>query len=263
MHKRIVTGLWVYPVKSLGGIELQSAKVFPKGLEHDRRWMLIGADNGCMTQRDYPLMALFTTSFHDDGILINYDGVQHVVPLQSKADPISAIVWNDTVDVHEVSPQLSEWFSEILQTSCRLVAFPENNPRRVDPGHSVHADHVSLADAYPLLIIGQRSLDDLNSRMQSPLPMNRFRPNVVFDGGEAFEEDGWHQFTIGRNRFAAVKLCSRCVLTTVDQHRGVKTGPEPLATLASYRKKDNHIYFGQNLIPIDHREIAVGDEITF
>jgi uncharacterized protein YcbX len=259
MHKRIVTSISVYPIKSLGGIALQLAKVFPKGLQYDRRWMLIDIENRCMTQRDHPLMALFKTSFDADGILIDFDGQQKFIPFNSHSDPFPAIVWNDTVHVHEVSQQLSGWFSEMLQTKCKLVAFPESNPRAID---SAADRQVSLADAYPLLIIGQGSLDDLNRRMKIPLPMNRFRPNIVFEGGDPFEEDEWQQFSIGVNRFAAVKLCSRCVLTTVDQERGVKTGPEPLATLATFRKKDNHIYFGQNLIPIDCNEIAVGDEIT-
>jgi len=261
MNNLIVTRLCVYPVKSLGGIELQSAKIFPKGLQHDRRWMLIDNEHRCMTQRDYPLMALFKTSFHQHGILIDFDGTQKLIPFNSSSESFPAIVWNDTVQVHEVSGELSEWFSEMLQISCRLVAFPESNPRPVDTDHSLKDANVSLADAYPLLIIGQRSLDDLNSRMQTPLPMNRFRPNIVFEGGEPFDEDSWQQFSIGGNRFAAVKLCSRCVLTTVDQERGIKTGPEPLATLATFRKKDNHIYFGQNLIPIDFGLIKLGDEI--
>jgi uncharacterized protein YcbX len=130
----------------------------------------------------------------------------------------------------------------------------------VEENYARNNDHVSLADAYPLLIIGQSSLDDLNGRMKSPLPMNRFRPNIVFTGGKAFEEDEWSNFQIGNARFAAVKPCSRCVLTTVDQETGVK-GPEPLVTLATYRKKENHIYFGQNLLVLEPGRISLGDQI--
>ena len=118
-----------------------------------------------------------------------------------------------------------------------------------------------LPMAYPVLIIGQSSLDDLNQRMKEPLPMNRFRPNIVFTGGEPYEEDGWKNFRIGQNRFVGVKPCSRCVLTTVNQDTG-KKGIEPLATLSTYRMRNNKVYFGQNLIPLDHNEIAEGDEIV-
>jgi hypothetical protein len=164
------------------------------------------------------------------------------------------------VEVYEVSTQHSEWFSAILGKNCRLVSFPENNPRPVNPDHAINNDQVSLADGYPCLIIGQSSLDDLNSRMEIPLPMNRFRPNIVFSGGKPFEEDEWKNISIGQNRFAGIKLCPRCVVTTVDQDTGIK-GAEPLRTLATYRARDNKVYFGKDLIPLNYNEIAEGDEI--
>ncbi|HEY6503407.1 MAG TPA: MOSC N-terminal beta barrel domain-containing protein [Chitinophagaceae bacterium] len=261
MNKPVVSEIWIYPVKSLGGIRLSSAKVLPKGLEHDRRWMLIDEENKFMTQRVYPQMALFKLACHEGKFSIHYRDECMDLPFEGSIDPISAIVWNDIVDVFEVSRQHSNWFSEVLGLKCRLVSFPENNARPVDPRYTINDDHVSLADGYPLLIIGQSSLDDLNKRLDDPLPMNRFRPNIVFTGGEPFEEDDWNQFRIGQNRFAGVKPCSRCVLTTVDQDTGIK-GKEPLTTLATFRMRDNKIYFGQNLIPIDHAEITEGDEIV-
>ncbi len=143
--------------------------------------------------------------------------------------------------------------------SFQLVAFPEENERRADERHRAGDDHVSLADAYPLLIIGQSSLDDLNDRMKTPVPMNRFRPNVVFTGGEPFEEDTWSRFTIGNLLFAGVKPSKRCVL--ISRPETATKGPEPLATLSTFRKKDNGVYFGQNVIPIKTGEISIGDEI--
>jgi uncharacterized protein YcbX len=119
---------------------------------------------------------------------------------------------------------------------------------------------VSLADAYPLMMIGQSTLDDLNKRLENPLPMNRFRPSVVFTGGEPFEEDHWDKFTMNNLTFAGVKLCKRCVLITIDQATGIK-GIEPLATLSKYRKKDNGVYFGQNVIPTTLGQLSIGDEI--
>jgi uncharacterized protein YcbX len=260
MGKRIVSEIWIYPVKSLGGIRLPSAKVLPKGLEHDRRWMLIDVENNFMTQRVYSQMALFKIEYQTGNFSIRHSNQLIDLPFQSESDPISAQVWDDRVEVYEVSPQHSEWFSQIIGMNCRLVSFPENNTRPVDPRYSINNEQVSLADGYPCLIIGQSSLDDLNQRMKEPLPMNRFRPNIVFTGGEPYEEDEWKNFRIGQNRFFGVKPCSRCVLTTVNQDTGIK-GIEPLATLATYRTRDNKVYFGQNLIPLDHNEINEGDEI--
>jgi uncharacterized protein len=262
MSKRIVSEIWIYPVKSLGGIRLSSAKVLPKGLDHDRRWMLIDASNVAMTQRVYPSMALFKLMFNNDHLLISHSGEEVTLPFAAGGETLQAMVWNDTVTVQEVSPEHSAWFSERLGISCRLVFFPEPNWRPVEKPYSFSdEDVVSLADAYPLLVIGQASLDDLNSRLREPLPMNRFRPNIVFTGGEPYEEDNWGQFRIGESRFAAVKPCSRCVLTTVDQDSGTKDGAEPLATLATYRKRGNNVYFGQNLLVLNDSEIATGDEI--
>jgi uncharacterized protein len=261
MKKRKISEIWIYPVKSLGGIRLQSAKVLPKGLEHDRRWMLIDSDNKFMTQRVYPQMALFKLNYELGNFIVHHSDQLIDLPFQSERDPISAQVWDDAVEVYEVSRRHSGWFSQIMRMNCKLVSFPENNARPVDPRYAINNDQVSLADSYPALIIGQSSLDDLNQRLHEPLPMNRFRPNIIFAGGEPYEEDGWKNFRIGQNRFVGVKPCSRCVLTTVNQDTGVK-GIEPLATLSTYRMRDNKVYFGQNLIPIDHNEIAEGDEIV-
>jgi uncharacterized protein len=261
MLKRIVSEIWIYPVKSLGGIQLTSAKVLPKGLNHDRRWMLIDANNIAMTQRVYPAMALFRLYFENNDLFVSCN--EETIHLSSgSGETFEAVVWNDTVAVQEVSRGHSNWFSERLGTACRLVFFPEANRRPVEKPYSISdEDVVSLADAYPLLVIGQASLDDLNTRLREPLPMNRFRPNIVFTGGEPYEEDDWGQFRIGESRFAAVKPCARCAITTIDQESGTKGGAEPLATLATYRKRGNNVYFGQNLLVLNDREIATGDEI--
>ena len=261
MSELVITEIWIYPVKSLGGIQLHSAKVLPKGLEHDRRWMLIDGGNQFMTQRTFPAMALFRLLYESGKFSIRHGNQVIGLPLSHGNTRITATIWDDTVDVYEVSPAHSEWFSEILGMDCRLVSFPEENARPVDPRYSIHHEQVSLADAYPLLIIGQSSLDNLNQRLREPLPMNRFRPNLVFKGGEPYEEDSWKEFRVGLNRFAAVKPCARCVVTTVDQETAIK-GKEPLATLSSYRRKDNNVYFGQNLLPLDHFEISTGDQIV-
>ncbi len=259
--------IWIYPVKSLGGIRLEKARVMGKGLQFDRRWMLIDQPGVALTQRVHPMMALFKLNIHEGKVFVTFKkdsapvSTTHFNIETSLSDKwISAKIWNDHVDVLEVDPQISEWFSFHLGISCRLVSFPEKKPRAVDPRYSIKHDHVSLADAYPFLIIGQSSLDDLNSRLADPVPMNRFRPNFVFSGGNPYAEDHFKDFSIGNIRFAAVKKCDRCAVTTVNQDSAEK-GTEPLRTLSSYRKMDNKIYFGQNLLALDEGEVSVGDQV--
>lgn len=254
--------IWIYPIKSLGGIRLASAKVLPKGLLYDRRWMLIDEHNNFITQRVHPEMALFKLSLSGDQFTIQFKGDRIFLPANSpiSEEVIVAKVWDDTVKIFEVLGEYSKWFSHRLGIKCRLVHFPESNERPVDEKYRIENDQVSLADGYPFLIIGQGSLNDLNERLKAPVPMNRFRPNFVYAGGGPYEEDNWRTFRIGKNKFAGVKPCGRCVLTTVDQQTAER-GTEPLTTLATYRKKNNKIYFGQNLLAIDYNEIHEGDKI--
>lgn len=272
MSELRLSEIWIYPIKSLGGIRLPQAQVMEKGLELDRRWMLVDENGVFMTQRLLPTMALFKLSIENDDLVIVYN------PMSAVHSPLATVfrvskhtsaferdekvkIWNDTVDAFEVSKETSGWFSEILGMKCRLVHFPEGNPRGVDPNYKVNDEHVSLADAYPFLIIGQQSLNFLNSKLAQPLPMNRFRPNFVFTGGEPNEEDTWRNFSIGNNRFVGVKPCIRCVLTTINQDTAEK-GDEPLRTLATYRKAENKILFGQNLVAVDHQLVKEGDPIN-
>ena len=259
--------IWIYPIKSLGGIRVKAARVFEKGLEFDRRWMLVDGDREFMTQRIYPKMALFKLQLKSHWpwgskftITHGQDSIRLSPNRSVVTKPIKAKIWDDEVDVHEVDPKYSSWFSNRLELNCKLVCFPENNPRPVDPDYQINREHVSLADAYPLLVIGEQSLADLNARLDKPVPMNRFRPNMVFSGGLAYDEDRWKRFRVGKNKFAGVKPCARCVLTTVNQETGEK-GTEPLSTLSQYRKQGNKVLFGQNAIAIDHNEIHEGDEI--
>ncbi len=261
MPSKLISGIWIYPVKSLGGIRVSSAKVLPKGLEHDRRWMLVDEQLRFMTQREHPAMALFRLEYDHNGFSIQYDGDTLHLPLETSFHNITATIWDDTVTVGEVSPQHSEWFSKKLGTPCQLVAFPENNKRDIDSKYARNGEQVSLADGYPLLIIGQASLDDLNSRLDRPVPMDRFRPNLVFTGGEPYEEDSWKDFSIGNCRMEGIKPCGRCTIPTVDQQTGQR-GTEPLATLSVYRRQNNKVLFGQNLVPLSGGIISEGDLIT-
>jgi uncharacterized protein YcbX len=229
--------------------------------------MLINAEGTAMTQREYPDMALFKVHFNPSGISITLEKNESVIASNSfgidehsaNAD-IKADVWGDEVRVSEVHPELSNWFSYHLKTTCKLVVFPEENVRSVDPKYSINNDQVSLADAYPFLLIGQSSLDDLNAKLEVPVSMNRFRPNLVFRGGQPFEEDQWRDLSIGEIRFVAVKKSARCKLITVNQETAAR-GTEPLRTLSAYRKTGNKVFFGQNLIARHEGTLTVGDAI--
>ena len=260
----ILTEINIYPIKSLRGISVTQARVKRKGLEHDRRWMLVDDKGRAMTQRAYPRMALFQPRIEDTMLHLRYspDPSEPVCFNIGPAtgDTLTARVWNDLVAVQEVDSNISKWFSERLDTPCRLVAFPEGNPRPVDRKYATADDQVSLADAYPFLLIGQSSLDDLNSRLSQPVSMNRFRPNFVVAGAEPFAEDQWKTVTIADLPFAVVKPCDRCVMTTVNQETAEK-GTEPLRTLATFRKREGGIYFGQNLIGRADGQVSVGSAV--
>jgi uncharacterized protein len=263
MKKLVLSEIWIYPIKSLGGIRLKSAKVLMKGFPYDRRWMLLDEGGKFMTQRFYPKMALFKMKFGpDESLIVNYQEHALVLPLHPliQTPSFETKIWDDSVVVHEAGKEYNEWFSKHLDMKCTLVYFPDENPRAVDSRYSVNQEHVGLADAYPFLILGEQSLADLNERLTEPVPMNRFRPNLVFAGGDAYEEESWRNFRIGSNRFVGVKPCARCVLITVNQDTAVK-GTEPLVTLATYRRQESKVLFGQNLVAVDHGEIYEGDEI--
>lgn len=249
----------IYPIKSLGGVPLSDTRILPKGLPLDRRWMLIDEQRIAMTQRVYPMMALFRQTIEGEQLKVSYkDNAISIRVKEYSKEPLEVTIWNDTVIAYEVSKPHSQWFSEMLRTKCTLVHFPDENPRPVDSQYKINDDHVSLADGFPFLIIGQSSLDDLNSRLSEPVPMNRFRPNFVFTGGKPYLEDTWKKFIIGNNLFAAVKPCGRCTIPTVNQLTGEKS-TEPLKTLSTYRKKDNIVYFGQNVIALQYNIVSVGD----
>jgi len=261
MARRLIE-IWVYPVKSLGGIRLPSSKVLPKGLEHDRRWMLIDENNQFITQRVHHELALFKTNIINHHLTIYFQNTSISIPIgRAEGQPFTAQVWGDDVVVKEVAREYSEWFSAHLKKMVRLVVFPEENTRAVDEKYQIQNEQVSLADGYPVLVIGQASLEDLNNRLEAAVPMNRFRPNLVFSGGVPYEEDAWASFTVGSAAMRGVKPCGRCVVTTIEQETAVKER-EPLLTLSKYRKREEKIYFGQNALVIESGEISEGDEIT-
>lgn len=253
----------IYPIKSLAGISLQSAEVEERGLKYDRRWVLVDETNTFFTQRDYPEMALIKVAIQEDGLLLQHKN-KNITPLKvpfefEHTKNASVVIWDDVVLGQFYNTQIDSWFSDVIGIKCHIVKMPESTKRIVDENYAKNKI-VSFADAFPFMIIGQSSLDDLNSRMEKPLPMNRFRTNFVFTGGKPFEEDNWKKFTIGDVKFEAVKPCARCVITTTDQETAERA-EEPLFTLSKFRKVNNKVMFGMNLICDSTGQIRVGDRI--
>ena len=253
----------IYPIKSLAGINLQSSVVEERGLKYDRRWVLVDESNTFFTQRDFPEMALIKVSVENDGLKLNHK-TKTVEPLfvpfdfkHMKTDKV--VIWDDIVIGEFYNSQFDDWFSNVIGIKCHLVKMPESTKRVVDEKYAKDKI-VSFADGYPFMIIGQSSLDDLNSRMNIPLPMNRFRTNFVFTGGRPFEEDHWKKFRIGEVQFDVVKPCARCVITTTNQETAERLH-EPLLTLSKFRKFGNEVMFGMNVICHSTGSIMIGDKI--
>lgn len=260
-----ISQLFIYPVKSLGGMAVAAARLTDRGLEYDRRWMLVDEQNRFLTQRQYPQMALLQTGITPEGIAVfRKNDLQNrvVIPFDNSGSERCRVnVWNDWCEAIMMSDELNQWFSNHLSISCRLVFMPDDSLRKVDTQYAVHeSDITGFSDGYPLLVIGQASLDDLNSRLETSLPMNRFRPNIVLAGSAPYEEDEIERFAIGNTRFQGVKLCARCAITTTDQDSGERS-KEPLTTLATYRLMNNKIYFGQNVVYNQPGILKTGDEI--
>jgi hypothetical protein len=261
--------IWIYPVKSLGGIALMESKVTDRGLENDRRWMLVDENGVFITQRNHPELALFQPEIDGDFLTISHKGkkseslsFQFNTDFSKQLNKVKVIVWEDEVEALEVSSEANDWFSEKLGFTVRLVYMPEESHRKVDSDYAVKEGNItSFSDGFPFLMIGQASLDDLNRRLEIPLSIKRFRPNFVFTGGEAYEEETWRQFSIGSLDFYGVKPSGRCIITTIDPELGVFTGKEPLRTLSKYRKVGEKVLFGQNVIAKQTGKITVGDVI--
>ena len=246
-----ISHLFIYPVKSLGGFEVPSAKLTEKGFEYDRRWMLVDSSNQFITQRHYPQMSLLQTTIKDGQLLIFHkknveDKIS--VPLQMTVTATTKVnIWDDECAAQYVSRAADEWLSRKLKAPCRLVYMPDSEKRKVDERYTKNGEVTNFSDGYPLMMLGLSSLQDLNSRLVKSLPIDRFRPNIVFTGGKPYDEDTMEHIVVNKTDLYGVKLCARCAITTIDQATGVQE-KEPLKTLAKYRRWNNNIYFGQNFL---------------
>lgn len=242
-----LSALWVYPLKSAGGIALQQAELTPRGLRYDRRWMLVDASGEFVSQRSSPDLRFLSTALSETQLLLHWrkpgePEATLALPLDDAATadlPLIAVqVWYSQVPARCFGPEINAWFSERLQRPLRLVYLPDSSHRPTSvnyaPGHEV-----SFADGYPYLITLNSSLDALNQRLAEPVPMQRFRPNLVLSGqAEPWAEDHWQALRLGDYTFSLVKPCGRCVIV----------GQPVLKALASDRKQDLGLIFGQNAV---------------
>jgi len=257
----ILSSINIYPIKSTAGMEVQSAVIDARGFRHDRRWMVVDADNRFLTGRQAPRMVLIRATPDGDGLRLEAPSMASLKVLapDSAGERLMVRVWDDVVDAACVDADCDAWFSEFLGRPVRLVMMDVQSVRKVA---SVDADDVSFADAYPFLAISRASLDGLNTRLAAPISMQRFRPNLVIDGCDPHAEDRWQRIRIGGIEFESAKPCTRCVFTTVDPILGVRDpSGEPLRTLKSYRRTDEGITFGMNWIARGRGEIRVGDQV--
>ncbi len=258
-----ISGLFIYPIKSLAGISVKSALVTPTGFEYDRRWMLVDESFKFISQREMSNLALMEVAILSNGLLVTFLNKNIHIPFQpiNNQKFIKVTIWDDTCEAQIVGVEFDTWFSECLKIKCHLVYMPDHCKRQVDERYAKPGIITSFSDAYPFLLIGQSSLDELNSRLEVPIAMNRFRPNIVFTGGQNYEEDTIAHMNVNGLDFFGVKLCARCNVITIDQ-ASATISKEPLKTLAGYRQKNNKIYFGQNLTHIGDGCISIGDKIT-
>ena len=261
-----VSELYLYPIKSARGIPLERAELDERGFRHDRRWMLVDADGRFISQREAHRMALIDVALAGDALLVSAPGMPALrVPCTAQGAPERCTIWRDVVAAHSVSGAADEWFSTFLSLSCRLVYMPAETRRIVDRAYVKQERVVGFADAFPLLLIGQASLDLLNHKLvaqgERAVPMRRFRPNIVIAKSRAHEEDEWRQIRIGEIGVDVVKPCARCVITTVDID-SAEAGREPLRTLAGYRKQGSKVMFGQNAVHRQLGSISIGAAIT-
>ena len=262
-----VTGLNIYPVKGLKGIALTEATATERGLEHDRRFMIVDDAGMFRTQREHPRLATIWTEIAGDSLRLSAEDRDEIaVPLAPISGPrVRVQVWNSTVDALGV-PAADEWLTEYLGMPSHLVYMPDYSRRTSNPKYGGTGKAVGFADGYAYLAANEASLDELNQRLAAKghpaLPMNRFRPNLVVSGETPFGEDHWGEIRVGEAVLRAAKPCGRCQVTTTDQATGEVRGPEPLATLGEYRDSAEFgVMFGMNLVTVNGGRVRVGDEV--
>lgn len=260
-----VSSLHLYPVKSCRAMELTEMELDDRGAKEDRRWMIVDGEGVFQTQREHPRLALVVVELTGRGITLSAPN-QSSIEIERPVDPGSDFVtqvWGDDARVRPAAPAANEWISEYLHVPARLVHLPDDAVRvmRDEYRRGIEGPRrVPLSDSAPILITNRASIEDLNTRLTTPLLMNRFRPNIVVSGIPPFAEDDWRTIRIGDVTFEVAKPCARCATTTVDQATAAR-GVEPLRTLATFRRKGSLVMFGQNIVHLAPGLLRVGDAV--
>ncbi|MFE2560021.1 MOSC domain-containing protein [Streptomyces sp. NPDC059352] len=270
MSTPVLRSVHVHPVKAMRALTSTEAEVQPWGLAADRRWAVVDAAGKVVTQRRHPRMALATAEpLADGGVALSAPGHPPlVVEVPHPSTTVTVEIFDKFVEAVPAHPEAAAWLSAFLETEARLVHMDAPEHRRpVDPEYALPGETVSFADGYPLLVATTASLDALNSLIargdhahEGPLPMNRFRPNLVIGGTAPWAEDGWTRLAVGEVTFRVARPCGRCVVTTTDQSTAER-GKEPLRSLALHRKSGGRVIFGQNLVPEHRGTVRVGDPV--
>jgi hypothetical protein len=258
-----LSGIFVYPVKGARGIALERARVGDRGITHDRRFMITTSEGDLVTQREFPRLALLETAIEPDALVLRAPDQEPLrLPLRPEGRTDRRVrVWDDHCSAVSLGAEPAAYIGDFLGARVEFVYMPDEVERLVDREHAHRKERVGFADAFPFLLASEGSLADLNTRLDEPVLMNRFRPNFVVRGAPPWAEDDWTTFSIGSQTFHARKGCDRCVVTTVDQATGVQ-GKEPLATLARFRARASKVYFAVNLVAEGAGEVRVGDAVT-
>ena len=262
-----LSALYRYPLKSGRHEPLNASAVDNLGLAGDRRWMLVDEQTGrFLTQRALPQMSQLSALYREAGALaLNAEGLPELLVAQPEpaAELRGVTIWRDTLRVPDAGDAAAAWVSRFIGKPTRLVYVPADRTRPLEAGYGHEDDRVAFADGYPLLLIGQGSLDDLSAKVGRPMEMLRFRPNLVIEGAPAFAEDGWKRVKIGDVEFRVVKPCSRCIMTTIDPATAQRSADrEPMATLKTYRLQEGGLMFGQNLVSDQAGHLEVGMPVT-
>jgi len=251
-----------YPLKSARGHSLDEAVMDRFGLAGDRRWMLVDASGRFQSQRRLPALARLDVEAREGGLRLRWESEAiEVAQPDPRGTCVIATVWEDTVVAPVADAAANAWISERLDEPLRLVFCPDTALRGVEPGYAPSSQLVAFADGYPLLVVTQASLDALNERLETPVPMDRFRPNLVIRGATPHAEDGWRRLRIGAAEVQLVKPCSRCAIPSIDQRSGAHD-PAINRALAAYRRRDGIIYFGMNAVAASGVGFRVGDAVT-
>lgn len=253
----ILSGICIYPVKSMRRIELESSEVTLRGLENDRLWVVTDADRKALTQRDHHELATFRVEVFGNQLQIRHRDLGLALFSIPKHTPELVKVWNDEVLAVNAGPMVTQWISKALNRPAHLYYMPTDSQRQIDLNFGKENEYVSFADGYPILLANEASCLDLNCLV----PMVRFRANLIVSGFNAWEEERWQRVKIGDMEFRAVKPCARCIVTTIDQETGERNGTEPLTTLAKRIDANGKVNFGMNLIPDSTGSVSLGDPV--